>query len=863
MSLSSILIACCLYGMEGDTNSVLRLETLPSLPVEIGLVQMYAGVSGGALIAAGGARLSDQQPDALVASESIFVLENPEASWRPAAETLPTGRWAGVSVSYRNRDRDDIILVGGTDGQRYFDDVLMLRWENGQIITTRLPPIPEPIADMCGAVLKGVLYIAGGRQAANESYGTRSFWALDLSGPIEQMRWSQLVTWPGPGRYHSVAAVQDGSFFLIGGTTLGAVDGAPAEPVNLRDAYRFTPTAGRPDGSWKPIAELPYPVAAAPSPAPALGQAHLVVLGGATRPLGAGQPARIQTKSVSHDLLLYHTVTNTWTVRGSIPPEASKVLAPAADWQGGAIVAGGRPATERTSTTVLAWRLVPRSTPFGWVGWSVVAGYFAALLGMGYYFSKRERSTDDFFFAGRRIPWWAVGLSIFGTQLSAITFIAIPGVAYATDWVRMLNSFMILAVLPVVIFVFLPFFCRLHISTAYEYLELRFSPLVRTLSSAVFIIYQLMRVGVVVYLPSLALAAVTGADIVTCVVAMALVSTVYTVMGGIEAVIWTDVLQVIVLLGGALLSLAGMIYLVGGIGQTVSIGAASGKFHTVNWGWDPTELVLWVMIVGPFFASLQGYVSDQTTVQRYLATADEKQAARGMWLNVAMVVPVSLLFYGIGSALFAYYKTFPERIGIGKNDEVFPWFIVDHLPSGISGLVIAAVFAASMSSLDSSMNSVATAVVCDFYRRWWPAVDDARCLRLARWITIATGFFGGIIAILLAKTNISSIWDTLQTIFGFFGGPLLGVFLLAAFTKRTHSVGALLGLVAGTVTTMLAVRYTALNFMLYGMIGTLACFFVGILVSFVVPIQRRNLNGLTVWTMGAAREDEGGRDHPP
>ena len=421
--------------------------------------------------------------------------------------------------------------------------------------------------------------------------------------------------------------------------------------------------------------------------------------------------------------------------------------------------------------------------------------------------------------------------------------------AYATDWVRMLNSFMTVAVLPVAIFVFLPFFCRLHVSTAYEYLELRFSPLVRMVSSAISIVYQLMRVGVVVYLPSLALSAVTGADIVTCVVAMTIVSTVYTVMGGIEAVIWTDAVQVFVLLGGALLSLAAMIYLVGGIGQTVAIGAAAGKFHTVNSGWHPTELVLWVMIAGPFFTILQAYTADQTTVQRYLATADEKQAARGMWLNVAIVIPVALLFYGIGSALFAYYKTFPERIGIGKNDEVFPWFIVDHLPSGISGLVIAAVFAASMSSLDSSMNSVATAVVCDFYRRWWPAVDDARCLRLARWITIATGLFGGIVAILLAKTNISSIWDTLRTIFGFFGGPLLEVFLLAALTRRTHSIGALLGLVAGTLTTVLAVRYTALNFMLYGMIGTLACFFVGMFVSLVVPARRRDLNGLTVWTM--------------
>ena len=850
MSLAPILITCCLIGIDGDAQRVLNVKQLPSLPVEVSLSQTYSGTSGQALIVAGGVGLHDPNAAIPVAFDTIFILEDPEGTWQTASTVLPSARWGGVSVTFDGA----VVCAGGRDAERCYDDVFMLEWINGEIIITSLPALPSPLADMCGALLarpneRAFLYVAGGRDKVDGQHDLRAFWGLELSQPIEKMRWHRLESWPGPGRYHAAAAVQDDSFFLVGGSRSEGVGGVNDEPVSLRDAYRFTPSSSEIKGIWKRIADPPYPVVAAPSPLPPLGQSHMAVLGGTTRSAGIWPGPRSATRTISSNLLLYHIVTDTWSERGELPPEMVSLLAPVADWRGGAVVVGGQQAISARSTAVVSLELIPPATRFGWVGWSVVAGYFAALLGMGYYFSKRERSTDNFFFAGRRIPWWAVGLSIFGTQLSAITFIAIPGVAYATDWVRMLNSLMIMAVLPVAIFVFVPFFCRLQVSTAYEYLELRFSPLVRTVCSAIFIVFQLMRVGVVIYLPSLVLAAVTGADIVTCVVAMALVSMVYTVMGGIEAVIWTDVLQIFVLLSGALLSLAAMIYLVGGVGQTIAIGAAAGKFHTVNWGWDPTELVLWVMIAGPFFTTLQAYVGDQTTVQRYLATADEKQAARGMWLNVVIVIPVSLLFYGIGSALFAYYKTFPERIAIGKNDEVFPWFIVDHLPSGISGLMIAAVFAASMSSLDSSMNSVATAAVCDFYRRWRPAVDDAHYLRMARWITIATGIFGGVVAIMLAKTNINSIWDTLRTIFGFFGGPLLGVFLLAALTRRTNAVGALLGLAVGTLATLLSVQFTALNFMLYGMIGSLTCFFVGVSVSLVVPVrQERDLNGLTVWT---------------
>jgi SSS family transporter len=826
MHISVALLICGLVGADavGSGPAVLSQRSLGPVPVESRRSDSFAGVSGGALIVAGGRKTRGD--GASEGTDAVFVLPLPDGKWERATDSLAQIVWGGVSVTHN----DEVICAGGTDGTRCHDDVFKLKWSDGRLTVTALPHLPAPRAYLSGAILEDVLYVAGGADRPVDGEPQHTFWALDISSTPRHEGWQELTSWSDRGRMDAVAAVQDGSLFLIGGIE------SPDDAVPLSSAFRFTPQAGRLEGTWRRIADVLQSVSAAASVS--LGQSHIAVIGG----------RRGSEITGANAVLAYHTVTDTWVIRGTLE-NTSRFGAVAVPWQDSNLLTGGSVDDDQPARDVLLLESLPPQSRFGWVGWSIVTGYFAALLGIGYYFSKREQSTDDFFYAGRRVPWWAAGLSVIGTQISAISFIAIPGVAYATDWVRLTNSLMYSVVLPVAIFVFVPFYCRLRVATAYEYLERRFNVGVRLLGSTLFIAGQLMRIGVVVYLPALALSAVTGADIVVCVVAMALVSIIYTVMGGIEAVIWSDVLQVFVLVGGAILSLGMMIYLVGGVGQMVAVSAAAGKFHIVNWGWDGSELVLWVMIVGPLFLDIAPYVTDQAVVQRYLTTADEKQAARGLWMNLVVNIPLALLFFGIGSALFAFCKTFPEQIAVGKNDEVYPWFIVQQMPPVVSGLVIAGVFAASMSSLDSSMNSLATVIVSDFYRRFRPAVTDDVCLRLARWITVATGVFGGAIAVLLAHTEMGAIWDALRGIFGFTGGALLGVFLLAGLTRRANGPGALIGVPAGILAAVLAATTTELSFMLYGAIGAVACIVVGYVASVLIPARERDLTGLTVWTM--------------
>ena len=499
--------------------------------------------------------------------------------------------------------------------------------------------------------------------------------------------------------------------------------------------------------------------------------------------------------------------------------------------------------------------LLAESSLFGWdaiksfglLNSLVLVLYLAAMVGIGVFTSRREKTTDQFFLAGQRIPWWAAGLSIFGTQLSAITFMAIPATAFKEDWVRMIGNLMILPVLPLVICLFLPFYRRLKISTAYEYLERRFNLAVRQLASLLFILFQLGRMGVVLFLPAIALSEVTGMNVYLCITMMGVLATIYTVLGGIEAVIWTDVVQVIVLLGGALLCVVIVCYDAGGASAAVKTAADAGKFHMLNWNWSPASFGAWVMIVGNFFANMVPYATDQTVVQRYMTTKNEKQAANSLWLNFAMTIPTALVFYGLGTALFVFYANNGDVAQPEDANRIVPWFVVRQLPPGIAGLVISGVFAAAMSSLDSSMNSVATAFTNDFYRRLKPAVSDAHCLNLAKLVTVVIGVVGTAIALWMATQEIYYLFDYFNTLVGLIGGGLLGVFLLATLTRRASATGALVGLVTGAGVTMLVAYSPSIkvNFYLYAMIGCLTCFAVGYLVSLIAP-QQEPTNGLTV-----------------
>jgi SSS family transporter len=481
-----------------------------------------------------------------------------------------------------------------------------------------------------------------------------------------------------------------------------------------------------------------------------------------------------------------------------------------------------------------------------------LGAYLGLMVLMGVYFSRRENSTEDFFLAGRRIPWWAAGISIFATQLSAITFMAIPAKSYSTDWTYFIQSLGIFAMAPVVAYLFLPFFRRLNVTTAYEYLEHRFSLGIRLFGSAQYVLFQFGRMAVVVYLPALALSAVTGIDIHLCIILMGVLCIIYTVLGGVEAVIWSDVIQAFVLLGGAVLIVFACASGVdGGFSELYQRASDAGRLRLADLdaGWSFAKASLPVVILGGIFINLVPYASDQSVVQRYLTTRDETSARRAIWLGGILAIPASILFFGIGSALFGFYDANPERlVPLSKTDQILPWFLVNEIPAGVAGLVIAGIFAAAMSSLDSSMNSSATALVTDFYRRFNPERSDARCLRLARVLTVLLGIIGTGAALLMATFGAQDIFDQWLQIVGLFAGGLCGLFVLGIFSRRASSRSAVVGIVVSVLVLVVVKYLTPINLLTYAAFGVLSCVVFGWLAGFILP-NHADLRGLTLATI--------------
>ena len=331
---------------------------------------------------------------------------------------------------------------------------------------------------------------------------------------------------------------------------------------------------------------------------------------------------------------------------------------------------------------------------------------------------------------------------------------------------------------------------------------------------------------------------------------MGVLSTLYTVLGGIEAVVWTDVLQAIVLLGGGLLCLVIMMFGVdGGMSTIFSAGMADDKFKVIHWSWDYTTSTLWVLVVGNLFINLVTYTSDQVVVQRYLTTRDEKSAADSIWMNAAIVLPETFIWFLLGTSLYVFYKLTPELLSPNlPTDSIFPHFISQQLPSGVTGIVIAALFAASMSTLDSGLNSVSTAVVTDFYARFHPASTDAVRLRLARWLTAGVGLIATATAATMVTYEIQSLWDLFMRMLGLLSSGMAGLFAVGMFTRRANGRGALVGALISAVVIYWVQTQTAVSFFLYAAIGLLTCFAAGYIASLLLPDHPKTLKGLTVFT---------------
>jgi solute:Na+ symporter, SSS family len=607
---------------------------LPSLPDPLGVAGAFCGLIDGQLVVAGGANFPDGAPwegGTKQWHSAIYCLDHPEGTWRTIGN-LPHGLGYGVAISVA----DGLLCVGGSDADRHHADVLLIRLAGGQAEVSRLAPLPIPLALMAGALVDNVVYLGGGAEEPGEQAASRRVFCLrldKLTGHLlENRQWEELPSLPGEPRLLPGAAALNGAFYLFGGVAVVTEDGIHRRSY-LRDGLRWDPR----ERSWRKIADCPQSLAAGPSPGPAIGPNHFLVLGGDDGSRLGFQPVA-QHPGFPGQLWAYHSVTDTWTQFGTSP--APRVTTGLVKWNDQFVIPSGEVRPGVRSPEVWAGRIEAGKPRFGWVNYSVLAGYLLLVTAVGLLASGHLTTTRQFFRADQSIPWWAAGLSIFATMLSSITFMSIPAQGYSVGWNLFLGSVYVVLT-PLIVAFYLPFFRRLDVTSAYEYLELRFSVAVRMLASSQFMLFQLGRVAVVLFLPSLALSTVAGIDITISIVSVGLLCVVYTMFGGMRAVIWTDAVQTAVLMGGALWALATLIRRIpGGVSEIVAVADQQQRFFgSLDWSWDYTLATGWIIMLGSLFSNLFSFTASQDVVQRYLTTADERTAARALWTNSLLAPP--------------------------------------------------------------------------------------------------------------------------------------------------------------------------------------------------------------------------------
>lgn len=519
----------------------------------------------------------------------------------------------------------------------------------------------------------------------------------------------------------------------------------------------------------------------------------------------------------------------------------------------------------------------------------VLITYFASMTLMGWYFARRSKSTEGYFVGDRSYPGWLIGISLFGATISSITFVAYPADAYKTAYLR----FLICLMLPVGVFIasrlFVPFFRRGKITSAFEYLEGRFGPKTRVYAATVFIIAQCIRLSLIQYLVALLMHEMTGWNVVFCILLGGVITAYYTVVGGISAVIWTDFVQSVVLtLGGLLILVVILLKMPGGIGQVFSIAATDGKFmlgdlnvadarlHPAPWGFSLAHKTIAMLLLVGLFQWLAEYSSNQEVIQKYCAAKSAKDARRAMWICCACCVPTWAYFMFLGTSLYAFYKVFPDAnaaamlTGVKKAEGILPYFITTNLPQGLSGIVIAAVLAAAMSSMSSAMNSISAVGITDIYRRhFYPGRDDRHYVIAAKWTTVASStiMIGG--ACLLAQSESKTLQHLSTEFAAIIAGGLLGLYMLGFFTTRGDGravgVGILfavlfsafvsmseLGWLPGSIAHLMEGRFDTYY---TGVVGNIVTFLTGFVLASVLSKRERNLQNLTVWTQDEAPLD--------
>lgn len=439
------------------------------------------------------------------------------------------------------------------------------------------------------------------------------------------------------------------------------------------------------------------------------------------------------------------------------------------------------------------------------IDWIIIVATFVVTILVGLRFSKKQKDTGNYFKAGGKIPSWAIGMSILATLISSVTFLAYPGEGFSSNWIRLVQGLMVPLVLVFVVGIIVPLFRKVIRLSAYEYFERRFGFLARLYASLGFVLNHFAKMGTVFYLIALALNSMTGINTVWIIIIIGVVVVLITMLGGMEAVIWLDVIQGFLLIFGGIISLAILLFSVdGGPGEIWNVAMENGRIGFGPFDWDFINLTFWVMALNGIFYAIQKYGTDQTIIQRYLTAKTDKEAVRASLIGVLLSVPVWALFMFIGTALFGYYHVMGGLPADIAPDKVFPYFIMNKLPVGVVGLILSALIAASFSSLDSDLNCLSAICLEDYYLRWKPNTSEQKQLELSRVFTVIAGIGAIAVALFYVKAGGKGVLGIIFTLYAIFSGGIAGMFLLGIFSKKSNKKGIYVGIIGSILFTLYA-----------------------------------------------------------